>query len=141
MTKKDALIIALSTLTASTYANPSFDGKDGTRKEYSAEEVREVIAKMINQLSKPRTTSEETKSKQAQARKDERAKVLAEVVTPLRAVMDKNPRTADEIFHLAKDMLPDDWTIAKTRYVLTHNELGEDVVSIDNGRNPHTYHL
>ena len=132
MTKKDALTIALNAIKTTD------DYKNGTSATY---ESVVVIEKMIEQLSKPRTSSDETKSKQAQARKDERAKVLAEVVTPIRAVMDKNPRTADEIFHLAKDMLPDDWTIAKTRYLLTHKELGDDVISIDNGRNPHTYRL
>lgn len=132
MTKKEALTIALNAL------KETENYKNGASALY---ESVVIIEKMIEQLSKPHTSSDEAKSKQAQARKDERAKVLAEVVTPIRAVMDKNPRTADEIFHLAKDMLPADWTIAKTRYLLTHNELGDDVISIDNGRNPHTYHL
>lgn len=56
MTKKDALTIALTTLTASVYPNPSFDGKDTTRKEIPVEEVREAITKMIASLDKASAT-------------------------------------------------------------------------------------
>lgn len=67
MTKKDALIIAMSTLSAPTYPNPNFDGKETTRREFPAEEVREVLQKMIEQLSKARTLSDEAKVKQSAA--------------------------------------------------------------------------
>ena len=124
MTKKDALTIALSTLTASTYTNPSFDGKDTTRKEIPAEEVREVIKKMIAQLSAPRPMSEEKKAARRENAAAERHALMTKVIPPITAVLPTSAeegRTAKEIFEAAKANLPSDFTANKVQYVLLHD--------------------
>ena len=124
MTKKDALTIALSTLTASTYTNPSFDGKDTTRKEIPVEEVREVIKKMIAQLSAPRPMSEEKKAARRENAAAERHALMTKVIPPITAVLPTSAeegRTAKEIFEAAKANLPSDFTANKVQYVLLHD--------------------
>ena len=137
MTKKDALTIALSTLTASTYTNPSFDGKDTTRKEIPVEEVREVITKMIEQLSKPRKSSDESKAKA----KDKRAKArtaLMEQVLPIIREGVADGGTAKEIYERCADTLPADFTAAKVLYVLLH-EMADEVEKTEAKGKPNIY--
>ena len=139
MTKKDALTIALSTLTASTYTNPSFDGKDTTRKEIPVEEVREVITKMIEQLSKPRKTSDEAKAKA----KDKRAKArtaLMEQVLPIVREGVADGGTAKEIYERCADALPSDFTTAKVQYILLH-EMADEVVKTEAKGKPNVYKM
>ena len=139
MTKKDALTIALSTLTASTYTNPSFDGKDTTRKEIPAEEVREVITKMIEQISKPRKTSDEAKAKA----KDKRAKArtaLMEQVLPIVREGVADGGTAKEIFERCADALPADFTTAKVQYILLH-EMADEVIKVEQKGKPNVYKM
>ena len=139
MTKKDALTIALSTLTASTYTNPSFDGKDTTRKEIPVEEVREVITKMIDQLSKPRKTSDEAKAKA----KDKRAKArtaLMEQVLPIVRESAVIGGTAKEIYERCADALPADFTTAKVQYILLH-EMADEVVKTEAKGKPNVYKM
>ena len=137
MTKKDALTIALSTLTASTYINPSFDGKDTTRKEIPVEEVREVITKMIEQLSKPRKSSDEAKAKA----KDKRAKArtaLMEQVLPIIREAVADGGTAKEIYERCADALPADFTDKKVQYILLH-EMADEVVKTEAKNKPNVY--
>jgi hypothetical protein len=139
MTKKDALTIALSTLTASTYTNPSFDGKDTTRKEIPVEEVREVITKMIEQLSKPRKTSDEAKAKA----KDKRAKArtaLMEQVLPVIREGVADGGTAKEIYERCADALPADFTANKVQYILL-NEMANEVVKTEAKGKPNVYKM
>lgn len=139
MTKKDALTIALTTLTASTYTNPNFDGKDTTRKEIPVEEVREVITKMIEQLSKPRKSSDEAKAKA----KDKRAKArtaLMEQVLPIIREGIADGGTAKEIFERCADALPADFTAAKVQYILLH-EMADEVDKVEQKGKPNVYTL
>ena len=139
MTKKDALTIALSTLTASTYPNPSFDGKDTTRKDIPAEEVREIITKMIEQLSKPRKVSEDTKARAKAKRANERAVLMAQVLPIIReAVADGG--TAKEIFERCADALPADFTVNKVLYILL-NEMNDEVEKIEAKGKPNVYKM
>ena len=139
MTKKDALTIALSTLTASTYPNPNFDGKDTTRKEIPVEEVREVITKMIDQLSQPRKVSEDTKARAKAKRANERAVLVAQVLPILRDAITTD-MTAKEIFAAASDRLPKDFTDKKVQYILL-NEMKDEVVKTEAKGKPNTYRL
>ena len=139
MTKKDALTIALSTLTASTYTNPSFDGKDTTRKEIPAEEVREVITKMIEQISKPRKTSDEAKAKAKAKRADARATLMAQVLPIVRESVTIGG-TAKEIFERCADALPADFTAAKVQYILLH-EMADEVVKTEAKGKPNVYKM
>ena len=139
MTKKDALTVALSTLTASTYPNPSFDGKDTTRKEIPVEEVRDIITNMIEQLSKPRKTSDEAKAKAKAKRADARAELCAQVVPILRDTITTD-MTAKEIFAVAQERLPKDFTDKKVQYILL-NEMKDEVVKTETKGKPNTYRL
>ena len=60
-------------------------------------EVREILTKMVAQLSKPRKTSEEAKAK----RKEQNAKARMELVSQVAPVLRKylsQPMTAKELF-------------------------------------------
>ena len=141
MTKKDALTIALSTLTASTYTNPSYDGKETTRKEIPATEVVEILQKMIDQLSKPHTTSPEAKSKANEKRKAATAaarSALMEQVLPVLRDALTEPMTAKALFEKAKDGLPADFTAAKVQYILLH-EMADEVVKTEAKGEANTY--
>lgn len=142
MTKKDALTIALSTLTASTYTNPSFDGKDTTRKEIPAEEVREVITKMIAQLSAPRPMSEEKKAARREKTAAARHELMAKVIPAITAVLPTSAeegRTAKEIFEAAKANLPSDFTANKVQYVLL-NDIADIVGKTEAKGKANTYY-
>ena len=141
MTKKDALTIALSTLTASTYTNPSFDGKDTTRKEIPVEEVREVITKMIAQLSKTRNVSDEKKAEQSAKRKAATAAARAEMTTqviPILRDVITTDMTAKEIYEAAADRLPADFSAPKVQNILRREMAAELVVTEAKGK-PNTY--
>jgi len=139
MTKKEALTIALSTLTTSTYTNPNFDSKDTACKEVIVEEAREVITKMIEQLSKSRTTSEESKAKAKDKRAKARATLMEQVLPIIRkGVADGG--TAKEIFERCADALPADFTVAKVQYILLH-EMADEVVKTEAKGKPNVYKM
>ena len=143
MTKKDALTIALSTLTASTYPNPSFDGKDTTRKDIPVEEVREIITKMIGQLSKPRKSSDEAKAKAKDKRAKARAALMEQVLPILRDGLSNYPdvgQTAKELYEGNRDVLPADFTAAKVQYILSH-EMKDEVVKTEAKGKPNVYKM
>lgn len=120
MTKKDALTIALTTLTAPTYANPSFDGKDTTRKEIPVEEVREVITKMIEQLMKRGTTSDKAKEARKAKTAEARSELVKAVAPVLRKALTAAPEgmTAKDLFAACEKELPEGFTAAKVQNVL-----------------------
>lgn len=143
MTKKDALTIALSALTASTYANPSFDGKDTTRKEIPADEVRETITKMIAQLS---PKSEEAKAKANAARKEKTAKARAELVAHVAPILREGLShtligvTAKELYDLTKSNLPADFTALRVQAILLREMRDELTITEAKGK-ANTYTL
>lgn len=101
MTKKEALTIALSTLTN--------------------EEAKTVLEGMVAQLSKPRNTSDEAKAKAADKRKAATAAARADLVAKVAPIFRKHltkPLTAKELFVAAQAELPADFTAAKVQNVL-----------------------
>ena len=134
MTKVDALNVALSTLTADSY-EVKYDAvfADGTptihTETYTQQEVREVIEKMIAQLSKPRKVSDEAKAKAKAKRADARSALMAQVLPILRDALTEGG-TAKEIFERCADALPEDFTSAKVQYILLH-ELADEVVKTE----------
>lgn len=144
MTKVDALNITLSTLTADSY-DVQYDVllSDGTStiriETFTQQEVREVIEKMIAQLSKPRKTSDEAKAKAKAKRADARAELCAQVVPVLREVITTD-MTAKEIFTAAADRLPQDFTAAKVQAVLLR-EMKDEVVKTEAKGKANTYRL
>lgn len=149
MTKVDALNVALSTLTADSYDvkhNAIFaDGTPTIHTEtYTQQEVREVIEKMIAQLSKSR--SEETKAKQSAARKAKTAQARAEVVAQIAPILREGLThtlqgiTAKELFSLVKGKLPEDYTAAKVQAMLLREMRDELIITEAKGK-ANTYAL
>ena len=149
ITKVDALNIALSSLTADSY-DVQYDAvfADGTptihTETYTQQEVREVIEKMVAQLSKPR--SDEAKSKQSAARKAKTAQARAELVAKVAPVLREALThtligvTAKELYDLAKSNLPEDFTANKVQYILLH-EMASEVEKIEAKGKANLYRL
>lgn len=114
-------------------------------------ELPENIAERVNALKasieKRNAThgSEESMKKAAEKKKAEtaakRAEYLAQVVPIVREGLSTTPRTDKEVYNAIEHNVPADLTLARVRYMLVHNELGEDVVKVDNGKNPNTYYI
>ena len=126
ITKKDALTIALNTLTADSYnithQNVRFsDGHIGDATEtVNGTEVREVLSKMIAQLSK----SPDAVKKANDARKEKTASARAELVAKVAPILREELThtlqgvTAKELFDLTKQNLPADFTAPKVQNIL-----------------------
>lgn len=144
MTKVDALNVALSTLTADSY-EVKHDAvfADGTptihTETYTQQEVREVIEKMIAQLSKPRKMSDEAKAKAKAKRANARAELMKDVLPILRDALTEGG-TAKEIFERCADALPEDFTTVKVQYILLH-ELADEVIKTEAKGKANTYRL
>ena len=121
MTKKDALTVALNFI-------PADESK-----------AREIITSMIEQLSKQRKTSEESRAKAKAKRADARSALMAQVLPILRDALTEGG-TAKEIFERCADALPEDFTNAKVQYILLH-ELADEVVKTEQKGKPNIYTL
>ena len=123
MTKKEALTVALNSLTDT--------------------EAKTVIEGMIAQLSKPHTTSPEAKAKMNAKRKEAtaiaRAELVAKVAPVLRAHLTSD-LTAKELFAVAEAELPEGFTPAKVQNVLLREMKPELVVTEAKGK-ANTYRL
>ena len=126
MTKKDALSYAINAINVSCDAEPD-------------KEAIQVLQKMIDQLSKPRKTSEDTKARAKAKRANERAILMAQVLPVLRDVITTD-MTAKAIFTAASDRLPQDFTDKKVQYILL-NEMKDEVVKTEAKGKPNTYRL
>ena len=123
MTKKEALTIALNTLTDA--------------------DARATIEGMIAQLSKPRKTSDEAKAALSAKRKaataQARAEMTAQVIPILREVITKD-MTAKEIFAAASDRLPEGFTAPKVQNILLR-EMAPELVKTETKGKANTYRL
>ena len=110
------------------------------------ENIAERLTALKASVEKRNTThgSDESRAKSAEKRKAEtaakRAELIAKVAPAIRKVMSEAPMTEKEIFEAAKAELPTDFSAIKVRNVLLR-EMASEVVKVDNGRNPNTYHL
>lgn len=124
MTKKDALTIALNTVTNA--------------------EAKTVIESMIAQLSKPRTpASEEQKNARNAAVREKNAearKALVEKVAPVLRKYLTSDLTAKELFEAAKGELPEGFTAPKVQNVLLREMKPELAVTEAKGH-ANTYRL
>ena len=97
-------------------------------------EVREVLTKMVEQLSKPRQTSNETKAKANAKRKEQtaaaRAALMEQVLPVLREALTDEGQTAKDIFAACESALPADFTANKVQYVLLH-EMANEVTKVE----------
>lgn len=106
-------------------------------------EVREILTKMVAQVSKPHTSSDEAKAKRAAAQKEKTAKARAEMVTQVVPVLRKHLTTdvtAKELFAAAKDELPQDFSAAKIQNIL-RREMAPELVKIEAKGRANTYRL
>ena len=105
-------------------------------------EVREVLTKMVEQLSKPRTTSDEAKAKANAKRKEktaqERAALMEQVLPVLRDSLTDEGMTAKELYEACADTLPTDFTANKVQYVLLH-EMKDEVLKVEAKGKPNVY--
>ena len=105
-------------------------------------EVREVLTKMVEQLSKPRTTSDEAKAKANAKRKEktaqERAALMEQVLPVLRDSLTDEGMTAKELYEASADNLPTDFTANKVQYVLLH-EMKDEVLKVEAKGKPNVY--
>ena len=110
------------------------------------ENIAERLTALKASVEKRNAThgSDESRAKSAEKRKAEtaaaRAELIAKVAPTIRKVMSEKPMTEKEIFEAAKAELPADFSVIKVRNVLLR-EMASEVVKVDNGRNPNTYHL
>ena len=121
MTKKEALTIAMNTITDN--------------------EARATIEAMIAQLEKPRTLSDEKKAELSQQRKAAtaaaRAELTAQVIPVLREVITRD-MTAAEIYEAAKDKLPADMTSRRVGNIL-QREMAPELVKTEAKGKANTY--
>ena len=106
-------------------------------------EVREVLTKMVEQLSKPHTTSDEAKAKRAEKQKAQTAKVRAEMVAIVAPVLRKYLTadiTAKDLFEVAKGELPEGFSAPKVQNVLLR-EMKDELVKTETKGKANTYHL
>lgn len=89
--------------------------------------------------------SDEARVKANEKRKAEtaakRTEFLAKTVPIVREGITTTPRTDKEIYAAIEHNVPADMSLAKVRYMLVHGEVGEDIVKVDNGKNPNTYYM
>lgn len=124
ITRVDALNFAIDTIT--TY-----------RENDTA--VCDILAKMRDQIAKPRKTSEDTKARTKAKRANERAILMAQILPIVReSVADGG--TAKEIFERCADALPKDFTAAKVQYILLH-EMADEVEKIEAKGKPNIYKM
>ena len=124
LTRVDALNFAIDTIT--TY-----------RENDTA--VCDVLAKIRDQIAKPRKTSDEAKAKAKAKRADARAALMEQVLPIIRkGVVDGG--TAKEIFERCADALPADFTANKVQYILL-NEMADEVVKTEAKGKPNVYKM
>lgn len=95
-------------------------------------EVREIITKMIEQLSKPRTTSDEAKAKRKEKTAAARNELMGKVLPILRDSLSTftEGATAKQVFEACKNSLPADFTDRKVGYIFLH-EMADEVEKIE----------
>ena len=128
MTKKNALELAIATL-AINNAN---------------DEAVETLNKMLEQLEKARTPmSDEKKAELNAKRKAETAKARAELLAKVTPVLRKylvSDVTAKELFEMAKEELPSDFSWNKVQNILIR-EMASEVVKTEAKGKANTYRL
>ena len=128
MTKKAALELAIATLSTSN----------------DNDEAVETLQKMVAQLEKPHTPiSDERKAAISAKRKEATAQARAELLTKVTPVLRKylaTDVTAKELFEMAKEELPSDFSAPKVQNILIR-EMAPEVVKTETKGKANTYRL
>ena len=127
MTRVDALNFAIETIT--TY-----------RENDTA--VCDVLAKIRDQIAKPRKISEDSKARAKAKRANERAVLMAQVLPALRGslALVADGMTAKELYEACANVLPADFTANKVQYILLH-EMKDEVVKTEAKGKPNIYKM
>ena len=134
MNYTDALTIAIDTLTAT--------------------EQTETVAKAVEKLSTLRSTyqhrtenrstmSDEKRAEQSAKRKAETAAARAELMAQVGPIMRKylvEAHTAKEVYEMAKDELPADFTWNKVQSVLIR-DMKDELIKVEIKGKPNTYQM
>lgn len=136
MTYVDALTTAIDALTAAYTADNETIAK--AMERLSA--IRDTYQRRAEHRSTP---SDEAKAAQAAIRKaqtaERRASLVAKVAPVLRAHLDQ-PITAKELFEVAKDELPGDFSAAKVQNILIR-EMASELIKVEAKGKANTYQL
>ena len=127
VTRVDALNFAIDELSKGGQVDP----------EYT--EVVEILAKIRDQIAKPRKSSDEAKAKAKAKRADARAALMEQVLPIMRESVTIGG-TAKEIFERCADALPKDFTAAKVQYILLH-EMADEVEKTEVKGKPNVYKM
>lgn len=107
-------------------------------------EVREVLTKMVEQLSKPRkAASDEAKAARSAKQKEATAKARAELVAQVAPVLRKYLTadiTAKDLFEVAKSELPEGFSAPKVQNILIR-EMAPELVKTEAKGRANTYRL
>ena len=112
----------------------------------NADEYSEVVEKLTalkEKYSKPHTSSDEAKAKRSAMQKEKTAKARAELVSTVAPVLRKHLTsdiTAKELFEVAKDELPQDFSAAKVQNILIR-EMAPELVKTEAKGKANTYRL
>ena len=125
MTKKEALELAIATLSTNN----------------EADEAVETLQKMIAQLDKRFSVSDEKKAEINAKRKEATATARAELIAKVAPVIRKvatEPMTAKQIYEAAKSELPTDFSWQKVQNILIR-EMASELDKVEVKGKPNTY--
>jgi len=138
MTRVDALNTAIKMITNTVELNG-----EGDPDEAKLTKTLEILTKIRDQISKPHTSSDEAKAKRSAMQKEKTAKARAELVSTVAPVLRKyltSDITAKELFEVAKDELPQDFSAAKVQNILIR-EMAPELVKTETKGHANTYRL
>lgn len=130
----DALNIALETMA-------TVEQSDVIVK--ATEKLSTMRETYMNRANNPRKMSDEKKAEISAKRKAETAAARAELMANVGPVLRKyliEPRTAKELFELAKAELPEDFTWNKVQAVLVR-DMKDELIKVEVKNKPNTYQM
>ena len=138
MTRVEALNTAIDMISNTVELNG-----EGDPDEVKLTKTLEILTKIRDQISKPHTSSDEAKAKRSAMQKEKTAKARAELVFTVAPVLRKyltSDVTAKELFEVAKDELPQDFSAAKVQNILIR-EMAPELVKTEAKGKANTYRL
>ena len=105
-------------------------------------EVCDILAKIRDQIAKPRKTSDAAKANAKAKRANARAELMKDILPTLRDTLTMCPDglTAKALYEACAETLPEDFTASKVQYILLH-ELADEVVKTEAKNKPNVYSL
>lgn len=130
----DALTMAIETMSPTT---------DNDAMQKAVEKLIALRTTYINRAEKRSVVSDELKAARSAARKAataaSRAKLMAQVGPVMRKYL-VDAHTAKEVFEMAKDELPADFTWNKVQAILTR-DMKDELIRVEAKGKPNTYQM